>query len=237
MNPFHTHAPTTPLPATPAQKPAPAGLPSEPFESILLVGLPAEMSGFFQLALGKRYTCRCADTLRLALQLIDIHAPQLVFLAADALSSPEAAQLCAQATPVVVLGESAVPIPGSRVRLLPPFSLQQILQVTDALARRVSASLQEYRIDGWQLDFAAHTARKEDLCCELTPQESAALLCLARRDGRPASNGELSAAIWGPDHLGDDAALRRFMGHLRRKFGSAVVHTCPGQGYALGRRI
>ena len=72
----------------------------------------------------------------------------------------------------------------------------------------------------------------------LTPTEFRVLLCLARHHGKVLTHGQLLREVWGPDHGGDVAYLRVYLGQLRQKLepepaGPRWLLTEPGVGYRM----
>jgi two-component system KDP operon response regulator KdpE len=72
----------------------------------------------------------------------------------------------------------------------------------------------------------------------LTPTEFRLLLCLARDHGKVLTHRHLLRAVWGPQHDGDVAYLRVFMGQLRQKLEVEPARprwllTEPGVGYRM----
>ena len=73
---------------------------------------------------------------------------------------------------------------------------------------------------------------------KLTPTEFRLLATLARHAGRVLTHTALLREVWGPNHDGDLAYLRVYMGQLRQKLEvePAVPRwllTEPGVGYRL----
>ncbi|MGE3174272.1 MAG: response regulator [Planctomycetota bacterium] len=96
--------------------------------------------------------------------------------------------------------------------------------------------------DGWRLDAARRlvhrtigSAEREVRC---TPTEFRLLLFLARNHGKVMTHSQLLRDVWGPQHEGDVAYLRVYMGQLRQKLEPEPARPCflltePGIGYRL----
>ncbi|MBL9078829.1 MAG: response regulator [Planctomycetes bacterium] len=72
----------------------------------------------------------------------------------------------------------------------------------------------------------------------LTPTEFRLLLCLARHHGKVLTHVQLLREVWGPQHDGDVAYLRVYLGQLRAKLEPEPAQprwllTEPGVGYRL----
>jgi len=64
------------------------------------------------------------------------------------------------------------------------------------------------------------------------------LLCMARHHGKVLTHSHLLREVWGPQHEGDVAFLRVYMGQLRQKIETEPARprwllTEPGVGYRL----
>ena len=84
----------------------------------------------------------------------------------------------------------------------------------------------------WQRDAAGETEVR------LTPTEFRLLLELARHHGKVLTHTALLRSVWGPQHDGDVAYLRVYMGQLRQKLEAEPARpkwllTEPGVGYRM----
>ncbi len=73
----------------------------------------------------------------------------------------------------------------------------------------------------------------------LTPTEFRLVQCLARHHGKVLTHAALLREVWGPQHDGDVAYLRVYMGQLRQKLEPEPARprwllTEPGVGYRMG---
>lgn len=117
-----------------------------------------------------------------------------------------------------------------------PFSVGELLaRLRTALrhARHPDTAPDHLTLPGLDLDFAAHRLRIDGTDIPLTPREFALMAVLVRNAGRVLTHRQLLAAIWGPGHAEDVQYLRVYVGHLRRKLGSAAasLRTESGIGY------
>ncbi len=148
------------------------------------------------------------------------------------------------AAPVIVL--SAVGEENEKVRALAagaddyvtkPFGPRELVARLQAVLRRVAQPADEpvLRADGFELDLAAHVARRGDRDVHLTPKEFELLKVLMRNRGRLLTHRALLSEVWGPNSVDEVANLRTHMSNLRRKVepegATRLLHTDPGVGY------
>ncbi|MBL8729918.1 MAG: response regulator [Planctomycetes bacterium] len=95
---------------------------------------------------------------------------------------------------------------------------------------------------GFRLDATRHLCWRCEAGTEtevrLTPTEFRVLLCLARHHGKVLTHTQLLREVWGPQHDGDVAYLRVYLGQLRQKLEPEPARprwllTEPGVGYRL----
>lgn len=119
-----------------------------------------------------------------------------------------------------------------------PFSARELLARLEALFRRVPGVDEEavVRVRGLEINFPAHTVRRDGEELRLTPTEFKLLGTLARNRGRLMTSRALLTDVWGAD-AGDTTLLRTHMANLRHKIdrsssGEALpITTEPGVGY------
>ncbi len=148
------------------------------------------------------------------------------------------------AAPVIVL--SAVGEENEKVRALAagaddyvtkPFGPRELVARLQAVLRRVAQPADEplLRADGFELDLAAHVARRDGRDVHLTPKEFELLKVLMRNRGRLLTHRALLTEVWGPNSGDEVANLRTHMSNLRRKVepegATRLLHTDPGVGY------
>jgi two-component system KDP operon response regulator KdpE len=94
----------------------------------------------------------------------------------------------------------------------------------------------------FRLDATRHLCWRSEAGAEtevrLTPTEFRVLLCLARHHGKVLTHTQLLREVWGPQHDGDVAYLRVYLGQLRQKLEPEPARprwllTEPGVGYRL----
>lgn len=121
-----------------------------------------------------------------------------------------------------------------------PFSARELLARLDALFRRVSQADEGASVihtSGLEINFPAHTVRREGEEVRLTPTEFKLLSTLARNRGRLMTSPALLTQVWGAASADDTALLRTHIANLRHKLegaGSAerqLISTEPGVGY------
>lgn len=212
--------------------------------SILVIGARDAMRGFLQVSLSGRFQCLWADTPRLAAEMLLVHKPGLLLWDMTGRHTPGRLPAAARGIPFLVLRDKELRLPQGargeiRMELVSPFGLDALLRAVETLyPSRVPPALEGFQTGVWHMDFIGHTARRGEDVLHLTPLETAALLLLAQNAGRPVSNDQLIAYIWGQDGRHDAISLRGFMAHLRRKLGDEdkphqVILTYPGQGYGI----
>lgn len=121
-----------------------------------------------------------------------------------------------------------------------PFSPRELVARLEAALRRAGAGAEEpaIRIDGLEVDLAAHLVRIDGEAVHLTPIEFRLLATLARNRGKLLTHRALLVEVWGPAYAHDTQTLRTHVANLRRKIepgGDAprFIRTDPGVGYRL----
>ncbi|MBK9385927.1 MAG: response regulator [Planctomycetes bacterium] len=133
-----------------------------------------------------------------------------------------------------------------------PFGVPELLARVRAALRRASqreqppcAILRWGRADGprFAIDLARRVVHRgapgePDQELRLTPTEYRLLALLGKHAGRVLTHGFLLRGVWGPEHTGDVAYLRVYMGQLRAKLEPVPAQplwllTEPGVGYRL----
>lgn len=92
-------------------------------------------------------------------------------------------------------------------------------------------------IEGWQLDLAARTARRDGVVRRISPKASQVLDLLICADGGVVSREDLLDRAWSGVCVGDEsltqaiAELRRVL--VARQSGVKIIETIPKRGYRL----
>jgi two-component system, OmpR family, KDP operon response regulator KdpE len=148
--------------------------------------------------------------------------------------------------PIIVL--SAVGEEAEKVRALrsgaddyvtKPFGPQELVARLEAVLRRSWPEPEQSVIEanGLEVDFAAHTVRRDGDEIHLTPTEFELLRALVRNRGRLLTHRALLTEVWGPEYADDITVLRGQIANLRRKLEPTdgprrhYVRTEPGIGY------
>ena len=148
--------------------------------------------------------------------------------------------------PIIVL--SAVGEEAEKVRALrsgaddyvtKPFGPQELVARLEAVLRRSSPEPEQSVIEsnGLEVDFAAHTVRRDGEEIHLTPTEFELLRALVRNRGRLLTHRALLTEVWGSEYADDTTVLRGQIANLRRKLDPPdgprrhYVRTEPGIGY------
>ncbi len=120
-----------------------------------------------------------------------------------------------------------------------PFSARELLVRLEAILRRVVASGEEaaIKVEGLEIDFAAHRVLRDGREVKLTPIEFELLSVLARNRGRLMTSRALLDEIWDPAYKDDAPLLRTHIANLRRKIednratARRYITTVTGVGY------
>jgi two-component system, OmpR family, KDP operon response regulator KdpE len=123
-----------------------------------------------------------------------------------------------------------------------PFSARELLARLDAVFRRAGESAEQpiLLVNGLEINFAAHTVKRDGREVKLTPTEFNLLGVLVRNRGRLITSRALLSAVWGATHANDTPLLRTHIANLRHKVepsGASTwtyIKTEPGIGYRFG---
>ena len=114
-----------------------------------------------------------------------------------------------------------------------PFASAELLARVRALGRRGPRWTESTRaFGGFVIDRDRRTVHHEDAPLPLTAREFDIVALLAWRDGRVVARDELLEMIWGSTSEREASSLEVLISRIRRKFGSDVVRTIRGTGYA-----
>ncbi len=114
-----------------------------------------------------------------------------------------------------------------------PFATAELLARVRALGRRGPRWTESTRVFGdVVIDRDRRTVTKNGAELALTARELEIVALLAWRDGRVVARDELLEMIWGMASEREAASLEVLVSRIRRKFGSDVIRTIRGTGYA-----
>ena len=116
-----------------------------------------------------------------------------------------------------------------------PFGVDELLaRIRAALRHAVQMRGSEpvIRTGELEIDLGRRTVRKAGEPLRLSPKEYDLLSELAVNLGRTLTHRQLLKAVWGSDNA-EIQYLRVYVGQLRQKLGSEVLHSEPGIGYRL----
>jgi len=122
-----------------------------------------------------------------------------------------------------------------------PFGSRELVARLQAALRRAAPAGEEpvLRVDGLELDIAAHAVRRDGEEVHLTPIEFDLLRTLMTHRGRLLTHSTLLGQVWGSAYVDDVATLRTHIANLRRKIereqGSRLIRTEAGIGYRFAQ--
>ena len=123
-----------------------------------------------------------------------------------------------------------------------PFGPRELVARVQAGLRRAASAdaTPTVEVDGLEVDFVAHTVRRDGEEVRLTPTEFDLLSVLLRNRGRLMTHKALLREVWGPGHAEDVGTLRTHIANLRRKIappggGPELIRTDARVGYRFAR--
>jgi len=117
-----------------------------------------------------------------------------------------------------------------------PVDLHELAARLRALVRRAHGQPQEVlRIADIELDPAAHSVRKAGKPLRLHAREFDLLHALMLNAGRVLSREQLEQHLYSWGKEVESNAVEVHVHHLRRKLGTALIHTVRGVGYTMLR--
>jgi DNA-binding response OmpR family regulator len=115
-----------------------------------------------------------------------------------------------------------------------PFSFSELLARVRARLRHTGQLRSDtIAVGGLVLDLAARTVSVDGQVTDLSAREFELLETFARNAGNVLSQVQLLDRVWGYDFDGSSNVVEVYVGHLRRKIGSARIQTVRGAGYRL----
>ena len=120
--------------------------------------------------------------------------------------------------------------------LVKPFDVDELEARLRALLRRAAGRASSaIRHGALEVDPAARTVLRDGVPVDLSPREFAVLLVLLESRGRVQSRQQLEARLYNWQDAIESNAVEVHVHHLRRKLGSALIHTMRGVGYFIPR--
>jgi two-component system copper resistance phosphate regulon response regulator CusR len=127
--------------------------------------------------------------------------------------------------------------------LVKPFAFSELQARVVALIRRGNSAFADQTllsVADLEVDFAAHTVRREGRRIELSPKEFQLLSLLIRRKGQVVTRTTLAERVWNV-HFDTESnmvevTVRRLRAKMDDDFSLKLVHTVRGVGYALEDR-
>lgn len=121
--------------------------------------------------------------------------------------------------------------------LAKPFRMEELLARVRALIRRASGHASSELICGpIRLDTRSSSASVDGIPLSLTSHEYRLLAYLMHHQGKVVSRTELTEHLYAQDFDRDSNTIEVFIGRLRRKLGTDVIHTVRGLGYRMEAR-
>ena len=122
--------------------------------------------------------------------------------------------------------------------LVKPFDVDELEARLRALLRRAAGRASSaIRHGALEVDPAARTVLRDGVPVDLSPREFAVLLVLLESRGRVQSRQQLEARLYNWQDAIESNAVEVHVHHLRRKLGSALIHTMRGVGYFIPRDV
>lgn len=119
-----------------------------------------------------------------------------------------------------------------------PFGPGELVARLNAVLRRAGGKRDEarVRVEGLEVDLAAHSVAVSGKPIHLTPTEFELLRTLIGNRGRLMTHSVLLREVWGPAYEDDTPLLRAHVANLRRKIepepsNPRYIKTDPGVGY------
>ncbi|WP_307579290.1 response regulator [Variovorax paradoxus] len=118
--------------------------------------------------------------------------------------------------------------------VIKPFATAELISRIRAVLRRSARQASEvWTLGALTIEPRRHKASLNGEPLELSPREFRLLLELAREPGAVVAKGALAQKLEPLGEPLDFAAVEVHVSNLRRKIGSALVHTVRGVGYML----
>ena len=118
--------------------------------------------------------------------------------------------------------------------VIKPFATAELISRIRAVLRRSARQAREvWTLGALAIEPRRHMASLNGEPLELSPREFRLLLELAREPGAVVAKGALAQKLEPLGEPLDFAAVEVHVSNLRRKIGSALVHTVRGVGYML----
>lgn len=118
--------------------------------------------------------------------------------------------------------------------VIKPFATAELISRIRAVLRRSARQASEvWALGPLTIEPRRHTASLHGEPLDLSPREFKLLLELAREPGAVVAKGVLAQRLEPLGEPLDFAAVEVHVSNLRRKIGSAMVHTVRGVGYML----
>jgi len=120
--------------------------------------------------------------------------------------------------------------------IVKPFAFAELVARIHVVLRR-NQTQTSIKIADLDIDLISHKATRGGKLIDLTPTEFSLLRALADRNGEPVTRTELLQSVWNIDFDPGTNVVEVQIRRLRRKidepFGTALIQTVRGVGYAL----
>ncbi len=120
--------------------------------------------------------------------------------------------------------------------LTKPFLMDELLARIRALTRRTSINKSScITVGELSIDLAKRIIKRKKQMLKLSPIEFSIVEFLLMKRGKPQTSIDIYESVWGShnDDIVFSDTLKVHVARLRKKIGSEVIKTIPGQGYMI----
>jgi two-component system copper resistance phosphate regulon response regulator CusR len=120
--------------------------------------------------------------------------------------------------------------------IVKPFAFAELVARIHVVLRRNRQKTTE-KVGNLEVDLLTHKATRDGRTIDLTPTEFSLLKALLDRKGEPITRTELLQSVWNinfdPGTNVVEVQIRRLRRKIDDPFGSPLIHTVRGVGYAI----
>ena len=116
-----------------------------------------------------------------------------------------------------------------------PVDLDELLfRIKALLKRSVGEEIKDF--DGFRFDMKRKILTKENKEIELNPKELELLALLLKNEGKTVTKEMIYEALWNPDEIISEGALRVYINNLKKTIGKDKITNIRGVGYRFEKR-